>query len=86
MGISAPDALIEVRMAVAVSRTFAVHATEQHPGMTTPGQLGELVDGRDEQARRQAVDLLVDVRIGKPSPSDFRLENGQASLPSARGQ
>jgi hypothetical protein len=51
---------VEVVMPVAVPRALLADPPEQRAGEAAPGQLGELVDGGDDQRGGVAVDLLVD--------------------------
>ena len=52
-------AVLDVRAAIAVPGTVAVHQPEEHADRPFPGHLGELVHSGDDQGGQPAVDLLV---------------------------
>jgi len=59
---------VEIRGLPAVPGAAGVDEAEQARGRGLPRQLGELVDGADDQRGREAVDLLVHGEHGQPLP------------------
>ena len=55
-----------VRVHVAVPAAALRDVAEQRGGLALAGQPGELVDGGDDERRRQPVDLLVDGEDRQP--------------------
>src|SRR6266700_969463 len=52
--------IIEIRAVEAVTATLLIYLAKEHLRRPVPGHLGKFVDGRDEQRRQAAIDLLVD--------------------------
>src|SRR5260370_41238077 len=65
-----------------VGRTESVPAAlffdlpKEHLGLTLPGQLGELIDGGDQERGQQAIDLLVNDHHGQSLTRRFGFTEG----------
>ena len=58
--------ILDVGGSEAVPRALLLDLAEEHRRSPEPRQLGELIDGRDQQRRQPAVDLLVDHQDREP--------------------
>src|SRR5947209_15584533 len=52
--------VLEIGAVKAVTAAALIYLAEQHLRRPVPGHLGKFIDGRNEQRRQTAVDLLID--------------------------
>src|SRR5581483_2452834 len=79
--------VLERRRAEAVALAASVDDPEERLRRAVPGELRELVDGRDQERRQPAEDLLVDCEHRDPLPRrPPRRERARAQAVAAVGE
>src|SRR6266567_4090737 len=70
--------ILQVGRAEPMSTALFVHLAKEHLRRAVPGHLGKLIDGRDQQSRKTAVNFLVDDQHRQTFGSTFAAEGALA--------
>ena len=73
-------AILQVGRAKAVTAALLIDLPEEHLRLALPWQLGELIDGSDQQGRQQAINLFIHHQYGQSFAGRLSFAEGTLSI------